>query len=65
MVKVSKPDQDFRFDVPVVGPQTMEAARDAKIRVIAVEAGRTLLLEREKVAGIAEQSGISLFGQNV
>jgi DUF1009 family protein len=65
VVKVSKPDQDFRFDVPVVGPRTMEAARDAKIRVIAVEAGRTLLLEQEKVAGIAEQSGISLFGQNL
>src|SRR5204863_6221840 len=39
MVKVSKPNQDFRFDVPVIGPLTLEAARNAKIRVLGVEAG--------------------------
>jgi DUF1009 family protein len=63
VVKVSKPNQDFRFDVPVVGPHTLQTAREAKVRVVAVEAGRTLLLEREKIAEIADQSGISLVGQ--
>ena len=65
VVKVSKPNQDFRFDVPVVGPITLETARDAKIRVIAVEAGRTLLLEKEKIQEIALKSGISLYAVNL
>ena len=63
VVKVSKPNQDFRFDVPVVGPLTLETARDAKIRVIAIEAGRTLLLEKDKIQELAAEHGISLFAQ--
>ncbi len=65
MVKVSKPGQDFRFDVPVVGPQTLETARDAHLRVIAVEAGKTLLLEKETVFALAEKHRISIVGQNL
>lgn len=62
MVKVSKPGQDFRFDVPVIGPLTLEAAREARIRAIGVEAGRTLLLEREKLIALAAEHRISIFG---
>ena len=62
MVKVSKPNQDFRFDVPVIGPLTLEAAREARIRVIGVEAGRTLLLERDRLSALAAQHRISIFG---
>ena len=62
MVKVSKPRQDFRFDVPVVGPLTLEAAHKARIRVIGVEAGCTLLLEPERLLALARQHSISLFG---
>ncbi len=62
MVKVSKPDQDFRFDVPVIGPLTLEAARDARIRALGVEAGRTLLLEKDKLTALAEQHRISIYG---
>lgn len=62
VVKVSKPNQDFRFDVPVVGPITLEIAAQAQIRVIAVEAGRTLVMERERVEEMAAQSGITLYG---
>lgn len=62
MVKVSKPNQDFRFDVPVVGPITLETARNARIRVIGVEAGRTLLLEKERLAQMAKELRISLVG---
>jgi DUF1009 family protein len=65
VVKVSKPNQDFRFDVPVVGPVTLQTAAEAKIRVIAVEAGRTLLLEREKIQELATKHGISLFGGDI
>jgi len=62
VVKVSKPNQDFRFDVPVIGPATMETATEAQIRVIAVEAGRTLLLERERLFEMAARLKISLYG---
>jgi DUF1009 family protein len=64
MIKVSKPRQDFRFDVPVVGPLTVDAAYQAKIRVIAVEAGKTLLLEPERTMAITAEKKISLFGLN-
>jgi UDP-2,3-diacylglucosamine hydrolase len=49
MVKVSKPDQDMRFDVPVVGPDTIRTAAAAGVDVIAVESGRTLLLGYEEL----------------
>ena len=62
MVKVSKPNQDLRFDVPVIGPLTVEAAREARLRAIGVEAGKTLLLEKEKLAGLAAEHRISIFG---
>jgi hypothetical protein len=62
MVKVSKPNQDFRFDVPVIGPLTLEAAREARLRAIGIEAGKTLLLEKEKLTALANQYRISIFG---
>lgn len=62
MIKVSKPGQDFRFDVPVIGPQTLATAHEARIRVIAVESGKTLLLEKEKLTALAEQHRISICG---
>ncbi len=64
VVKVAKPKQDFRFDVPVVGTQTLETAHSARIRVLAIEAGKTLLLEPEKVEALAERHGISIFGHS-
>jgi hypothetical protein len=62
MVKVSKPNQDFRFDVPVIGPLTLEAARDARLRAIGVETGKTLLLEREKLNALAAEYRVSIYG---
>ena len=60
MIKVAKPNQDMRFDVPVVGVETIRVAAEAKLRVIAVEAGKTLLLERDKVVDLAQRSKISI-----
>jgi len=60
MIKVAKPNQDMRFDVPVVGVETIKVASDAKLRVIAVEASKTLLLEREKIVDLAQRGRISL-----
>jgi DUF1009 family protein len=62
MVKVSKPGQDFRFDVPVIGPLTLQAAREARIRVLGVEAGKTLLLERQQLTAHADEHRVSIFG---
>jgi UDP-2,3-diacylglucosamine hydrolase len=60
MVKVAKPNQDTRFDVPVIGIETIRVAAEAKLRVIAVEAGKTLLLERGAIVDLANRSKISL-----
>jgi UDP-2,3-diacylglucosamine hydrolase len=62
VVKVSKPKQDMRFDVPVIGVDSIRVAAESKISVIAVEAGRTLLLEREAVIAAANQVGIAIVG---
>ena len=60
MIKVPKPDQDMRFDVPVIGIETIGVAAEVKLRVIAVEAGRTLLLERDAVIDLANRANISI-----
>lgn len=62
MVKVTKPAQDMRFDVPVVGEVTLEVAREAGVKIIAVEAHRTLLLDLPRVTAAAAAADISLFG---
>jgi hypothetical protein len=63
MVKVAKPNQDMRFDVPVIGVETIRIAAQAKLRVIAVEAGKTLLLERKAIADLAAQSKLSIIAR--
>jgi len=63
LVKVSKPNQDMRFDVPVVGTKTLEVAAEAGIRVIGVEAGSTILLNRPKVCALAESLAITIYGK--
>jgi len=63
MVKVAKPNQDMRFDAPVIGVETIRVAAEAKLRVIAVEAGKTLLLERKAIADLAAQSKLSIIAR--
>ena len=63
MVKVAKPNQDMRFDVPVIGLETIRVAAEAQLRVIALEAGKTLLLERDAMVELAEQSKISILAR--
>jgi len=60
MIKVAKPDQDMRFDVPVIGKETIGIAAEAKLRVIGVEARKTLLLERKEILKLAIRSNISI-----
>ena len=60
VVKVSKPGQDMRFDVPVVGLPTIEQMRAAGATALAVDAGRTLLFDRKKLVELADAAGISI-----
>jgi DUF1009 family protein len=60
MVKVAKPNQDMRFDVPVIGVETIRVAAEGKLRIIATEAGKTLLLERDAIVDLAKSAGISM-----
>ena len=60
MVKVAKPNQDMRFDVPVIGLETLRVAAEAGLRAIAVEATRTLLLEKDEIVDVANRSKISI-----
>ena len=60
VVKVAKPNQDMRFDVPVIGIETIRIAAEARLRVIALEAGKTLLLERDAIVDLATRAKISI-----
>ena len=62
VVKVSKPAQDMRFDVPVVGLDTLRAMLEVKARVLAIEAGKSILLQRDHFVKEAEDAGISVVG---
>ncbi len=59
-VKVTKPNQDMRFDIPCIGPETIAALRESRITALAVEAGRTLLLAREEILAAADEAGIAI-----
>ncbi len=58
VVKASKPGQDLRFDVPAVGPKTIDLMAEVGAKVLAVEARRTLLLERDRLLAAADEAGI-------
>jgi DUF1009 family protein len=60
MVKVAKPNQDMRFDVPVIGVETIRIAAETKLRVIAIESAKTLLLERDAIIDLANRANISI-----
>lgn len=62
VVKRSKPQQDLRFDLPAVGPRTIEVMASVKASVLAIEAGRTILLDREIVLEKAKSARIAIVG---
>lgn len=62
VVKTAKPQQDMRFDVPAIGPDTMTVCKEIGAAVVAVEAGRTLILDEDETIRRAERHGIALVG---
>jgi DUF1009 family protein len=59
-VKVAKPAQDMRFDVPVIGPRTLAVMREAGATCLAIEAGRTLIFDQDAVQELANAAGIAI-----
>ena len=64
VVKVSKPQQDMRFDVPVVGLDTLRSMLKVQARVLAVESGKSIILKREVLIREADEAGISIVGMS-
>jgi len=62
VVKVAKPKQDMRFDVPTIGPTTLRALAEGGALALAVEAGKTVVLDRQQVLRLADEHGIAVLG---
>jgi UDP-2,3-diacylglucosamine hydrolase len=63
IVKVAKPKQDMRFDVPVVGVPTIEAMKAAGATLLSVDAGKTLMIDGEAIIKAADEAGIAIVGR--
>lgn len=63
VIKVAKPSQDMRFDVPVIGVSTVEAMREVGAAALSVDAGRTLVLDGDRVFKAADEAGITVVGR--
>ena len=64
IVKVAKPNQDMRFDVPVVGVSTIEAMRAAGATALSVDAGKTLMIDGDAIIRAADEAGICIVGRS-
>jgi DUF1009 family protein len=62
LLKAAKPGQDMRFDVPVIGPDTVRIAAESGIAAIVVETGKTLLLGLDEIRALAQKHGITVTG---
>ncbi|HUU40250.1 MAG TPA: UDP-2,3-diacylglucosamine diphosphatase LpxI, partial [Desulfatiglandales bacterium] len=63
VVKVSKPKQDLRFDLPAVGLNTIKAMSEVNASVLAIESGKTLIFDKEETIELANQNGISIISR--
>ncbi len=59
-MKVAKPQQDMRFDVPTIGVQTIENLKKAGARVLAIEANKTIVIDQPDVLALADRYGLSI-----
>jgi DUF1009 family protein len=62
VIKVARPNQDMRFDLPVIGPKTVKVLKKAKIKVLAVEKNKTLIIDKQNVIKKLNDLGIKLYG---
>ena len=61
VVKVSKPNQDMRFDIPVIGINTIKTLAETKASIIVIEAGLTLMIDKDEVIALANEKGIKIY----
>jgi len=64
LVKVARPDQDMRFDVPTIGPETIRNLKQARCACLVVEAGRTLIADKPATIALAERLGVAIVGRS-
>jgi hypothetical protein len=65
IIKVAKPKQDMRFDVPVIGFATIQAMRVAGASALSIDAGKTLVLDGDAVFASANEAGIAIVGRPI
>lgn len=65
MIKVARPQQDMRLDVPTIGPDTIRNLKDAKCVCLVVEAGKTLIVDKPETLALADKLGIAVMGHRV
>jgi DUF1009 family protein len=63
VVKVAKPDQDMRFDVPVIGLNTIETLRNCNVTAMSITADKTLIFDRDQTIAAADQNRIVILGK--
>lgn len=63
LIKVSRPNQDMRFDVPCVGPDTVRSLAENRARCLVVEAGKTIIIDRPETIKLADELGITILGR--
>jgi hypothetical protein len=63
MVKVARPEQDMRFDVPTVGPQTISLLAECGCKCLVLEAGRTIVVDKPVTLELADRLGVAVVGK--
>lgn len=64
VVKVCKPNQDMRFDVPIIGPHTIETCVRHNVSALSVDAGKSLILQKKRVLSLADESRLAMVGRD-
>ena len=64
LIKTSKPDQDMRFDVPCIGPETIKSLSQNRGKCIVLEASKTIIIDKPQTLRLAERLGIAIVGHN-
>jgi len=62
LIKTSKPNQDMRFDVPCVGPDTIRSLAENGAKCLVVEAGKTIIIDKPETIKLADELGIAILG---
>lgn len=65
VIKVARPRQNMKFDIPVIGPETIRSMTEAKAACIAIEARKTLIIDKEEAIALADNSGISIIAVKI